>query len=173
MGKRIITIDAANDGALRLARANHRNAVLTNDVGEFVRLVLTAAGGEKISRPDVIGHGHPGLIYVGGAGRSNDGSKSIGVNVNSSGLYNTNMLRLLEGAFEANAFVRLHACRVAQGLHGQMLLWQLADLWKVRVQGAVVTQFPDNADRFEGSLYVESTGSNGAFGNVLEDHPIR
>ena len=173
MGKRIVTVDASGAGPLARARNNHRRAVLTRDAMSFVHGVLVAAGDEKISRLDVIGHGHPGLIYIGGGGQDECPTKCIAVESKSYLLSNINVLRLLENKFEPDGIVRLHACRVAQGIAGELLLWQLADLWKVRVQGALVTQFPDNADHFEGNYYVEATGSGHPIGNMLENHRIR
>lgn len=173
MGKRIVTIDAADDRVLKRARCNHRDAILTNTLAEFVIRVLAASASEKISQLDVIGHGRPGQIYVGGAARIHAETHIIGVSPTNGQLYCVNVLRMLTDAFAPDAIVRLHACRVAQGRDGSLLLWQLADLWRVRVQGAVVTQYPDDADRFEGRLYVEASGMASTSATVLQNHSIR
>lgn len=172
MGKRLVTIDGSQDrnGELQRARRNHPNAILTSDVLTLVNGVLRAMAGEKISQLDIIGHGVPGQVIVGGGTTHCDSTKVIGINENFY-LFNYNILTFLKGCFEEDAVVRIHACRVAEGAKGNAFLWQLANLWNVRVQGALVKQFADRADRFEGRYYVEASG-NGNLGNILTNHRI-
>lgn len=173
MGRRIVTIDSSNDscGTLQHARSNHQNAILTDDVSTFVSRIKDAIGTEKISQLDIIGHGTPGQVIVGGGTVHCDVTKVIGVN-NTYNLFNYNLLSYLRGCFDENAVVRIHACRVALGTKGNVFLWQLADLWKVRVQGAFIEQFPDRVDHFEGRYYLEANG-NSNLGTIIETHQNR
>ncbi len=159
MSFRICTIDASSNdhGQLARARNNHRSAILTNCVLDLVIGVRQRAGNNRLEQLDIIGHGHPGQLNVGGGVRP-DAHQVIAID-KSGRLFNYDILHMLCGSFAENAVVRLHACRIAQGWMGELLLYRLADLWKVRVQGALVTQFPDNADRFEGRLYIEADGT--------------
>lgn len=163
MPVQIHTIDASSNdnGQLARARTNHREAVLTNCVLDVVVGILQRVGDSLIDRLDIIGHGHPGQLNVGG-GVCPAAHQVIAFD-KSGRFYNRDILALLCGRFAPNALVRLHACRLAQGWRGELLLFQLADLWQVRVQGALVTQFPDRSDRFEGRYYVESNGTPGVF----------
>jgi hypothetical protein len=157
----IHTIDASSNDHGQLARARniHRNAILTNCVLDVVTGIIQRVGDSRIDRLDIIGHGHPGQLNVGG-GTCPQAHQVIAVN-DDGRLFNRNILALLAGRFAENAVVRLHACRLAQGWKGEALLYQLAELWRIRVQGALVTQFPDRHDRFEGRNYTEANGAEG------------
>jgi hypothetical protein len=157
----IHTIDASNNdnGLLARARHNHQDAILTNCVLDVVVGILQRVGDNRIDRIDIIGHGHPGQLNVGGGTRP-ESHQVIAINENGY-LFNRNILALLCGHFVPNALVRLHACRLAQGWRGELLLFSLADLWQIRVQGGLATQFPDCHDRFEGRMYFESNGTPG------------
>jgi hypothetical protein len=156
---RIQTIDASSNdhGQLARARSNHRNAILTNCTLDVVIEALRRAGEDLIEQIDIIGHGHPGQLNVGG-GVSPEAHQVIAIDENGR-LFNRNILSMLCGHFTSNAVVRLHACRVAQGWRGELLLFNLADLWRIRVQGGLVTQFPDRRDHFEGTHFVEANGA--------------
>lgn len=159
MTVRIHTIDmSSNDrGQLARARSNHPQALLTSNVSDLIRVISHRIGEDQIEQLDIIGHGHPGQINVGGGVRAT-AAQVIAVDIGYQ-LYNADLLSMLCGKFAPGAVVRLHACQLAQGMSGEMLLFQLARLWQVRVQGALVTQFPDRADRFEGRYYTEANGT--------------
>lgn len=155
----IHTIDASSNdhGQLARARHNHPQALLTRNVRDLVRVILQRIGDDQIQQLDIIGHGHSGQLNVGGGVRAT-AEQVIAVD-DWYQLYNRDSLSMLCERFAPDAVVRLHACRLAQGLRGEMLLFHLAQLWRVRVQGALVTQFPDRADRFEGRYYIEANGT--------------
>jgi hypothetical protein len=155
----IHTIDASSNdnGQLRRARNNHPHALLTNNIQDLIRLIHQQIRDQQIEQLDIIGHGHPGQINIGGGVRPRV-EQVIAVD-DWYQLYNAEILSMLCGKFAPKAIVRLHACRLAQGMRGEMLLFNLAQLWRVRIQGAFVTQFPDRADRFEGRYYREVNGT--------------
>jgi len=156
----IQTVDASkNDHHCQLIRArhNHPNAIPTKCVLDLVIGVTQRAGQTLIDQLDIIGHGCPGQLNVGG-GISPRRDQVIAVD-DSFRLYNREILALLRGRFASGAVVRLHACRVAEGVSGECLLYQLSQLWQVRVQGGLIRQMPDAADRFEGNLYRQADGS--------------
>jgi hypothetical protein len=153
------TIDASSNdnGQLARARNNHPQALLTRNVADLIRAILSRIGEDRIELLDIVGHGHSGQINVGGGVRPT-AEQVIAVD-DWYQLYNADLLGMLCGRFAPDAVVRLHACGLARGMRGEILLFKLAQLWRVRVQGALVTQFPDRADRFEGRYYTEANGT--------------
>lgn len=160
-----VTIDCVDssttdNGFCQAQRRFHPQAVLTNSVRSLVSGVINRAGYKKISRLRIFGHGNKGLQAVGGGQRPDFATQVIYVD-NGGNLIPRGLLALLCGRFAPNALVQLHGCDVAAGgwSKGLRLLQRLCDLWDVRVQAALVDQYADAGDRFEGTYYIEADGS--------------
>jgi hypothetical protein len=172
MTVRIDVIDMArrDNGFLADQRRMHRNPVLCSDLATLIMGVIERAGGQPIGRLRIFGHGRAGRQAVGGGTRP-EPHQLIAIDENAN-LHNSYLLSMLCGCFAPNALVQLHGCRIAQGWQGTLLVYQLANLWRVRVQAAYERQIADPDDRFEGARYIEADG-NPASMTPLLDHPIR
>lgn len=172
MPVRIDVIDSArrDNGFLEDQRRLHRNPVLCSDLATMIMGVIERAGGQPIERLRIFGHGRGGLQAVGGGTRP-QAHQLIAVEDNGN-LHNNYLLSMLCGCFTPEALVQLHGCRIAQGWRGTLLIYQLANLWRVRVQAAYERQVADRADRFEGAQYIEADGRPDSLTPLL-DHRTR
>jgi hypothetical protein len=172
MTVRIDVIDSSrrDNGFLEDQRRMHHNPVLCSDLPTMVVGVIERAGGQTIERLRIFGHGRGGVQAVGGGTRPQLHQL---IAVNSEGnLYNAYLLSMLCGCFAESALVQLHGCRVARDWRGTLLVYHLANLWRVRVQAAYDRQFADRIDRFEGAKFIEADGTPGSPTPLLV-HPAR
>lgn len=167
-----------DNGFLADHRRAHPRAVRSHDVLSMVLGVLARAADQPISRLRIFGHGRQGQQNVGG-GTLPDVTEAMFVEPNvqpSRGrpapgeLWNRGILQMLNGHFTPDAIVELHGCRVGTHWEGSILLWQLSQLWRVRVRAGLARQVSDAADRFEDSSYVEGDGRPGALQPIVTRH---
>ena len=172
MPVRIDVIDCTrrDNGFLNNQRRVHSNPVFCSDLATMVMGVIDRANGQQIDRLRIFGHGHAGHQFVGG-GTHAQAHQLIAAYENGE-LHNRDLLSMLRGCFTADALVQLHGCRVARGTRGNLLVYQLAHLWQVRVQAGYDRQFADRGDHFEGSRYLEADGRPGSLIPLL-DHRTR
>jgi len=172
MPVRIDVIDCTrrDNGFLNNQRRVHSNPVFCSDLATLVMGVIDRANGQQIDRLRIFGHGHAGHQFVGG-GTHAQAHQLIAAYENGE-LHNRDLLSMLRGCFTADALVQLHGRRVARGTRGNLLVYQLAHLWQVRVQAGYDRQFADRGDHFEGSRYLEADGRPGSLIPLL-DHRTR
>jgi hypothetical protein len=161
--KVINVIDKAGDynGHLFVQWLVHWRPVLARNVEDMVDGIIARAKTlATIELLRLFGHGSPGDQGM-GCGMS-AGTAATNIAVDGTGkLNNQKKLLLLKPYFAKGAVVQLHGCEVGAGSAGRQLLTLLADLWDVRVQAAIFTQYPNLfQDEFEGS-YWEADGSGG------------
>ncbi len=158
MSVNIDVVDSSrrDNGFLVDERRLHPHAISCHDVASLVNGVLRRAGTESIARLRIFGHGHDGLQAVGGGTRPS-AVQYIAID-NSGELMNRTTLSLLCGHFAAGAIVQLFGCRVARA-YGELLLWELARLWQVRVQASNVRHDADPHDRF-GSGHIREANAD-------------
>ncbi len=155
----IDVVDRTADNGFNAAQMRvNQGAVIAPDVRRMVNCILYRAGDRLISRLRIFGHGSSGSQCVSGGQHAND-TQRIKID-NGGNLLNRDLLTLLAGRFSANALVQLHGCSVGSGWKGRALVRELANLWDARVQAALVVQYADEANVFEGVQYVEADGRN-------------
>jgi hypothetical protein len=119
-----------------------------SSVRDLVDKVKRIAGGNKISRLNIHGHGAPGLQATGeGATKSEPGGHLSHLNVRRHAA----VLRELTGLFTPDAVVVLHGCCVGQGEPGSRLLSELAAIWGVDVLAGTGAQV-DELEGLEGAF---------------------
>ncbi len=156
-----------DNGFLVDQRRWHPNAVHSHDVMSLVQGVLGRATSDTISRLRIFGHGRSGQQGVGGGIQTGHPQVSQRIGVDSladplpGALWNRGVLAALCGRFTPDALVELHGCHVGARWAGEILCWQLAQLWQVRVRAGIADQVADAHDRFEGRFYVEADGRPG------------
>jgi hypothetical protein len=145
-----------NDYTMQEDRKLHPDAELTTDLISFVKAVKGAVDSKagSIGFLYVSGHGAPGVQLVGG-GRHTKLSQMISVD-RWGKLRQTKLLGQLTPLFAKDAVVRLDGCNVAESWRGKVLLWELAELWNVRVQGGTITQLVDKHSMTEGNQLMEA-----------------
>ena len=158
-GVRISVIDSNtrdDNGFLARERALHPNYIGCHDVRSMVANVLHRAGGRKIARLRIYGHGHEGSQRVGG-GQKGDNSQRFWIDQRGI-LHHRDLLSLWRNHFTRHAVVQLHGCEVGAGWEGRKLLRDLALMWHVRTMAAVKEQHALAGSAFEGR-YIEADGS--------------
>jgi hypothetical protein len=152
-------VDRTSDNGFNAKQLEiNQGAVIAPDVRRMVNCIIYRAGNKKVARLRIFAHGNTGMQAVSG-GQTPSWDQVVAVN-NAGNLVNQDHLKLLTGYFAADGLVQLHGCLVGSGWKGQALVKALAALWNVRVQAALVNQFADKANAFEGSHYVEADGRN-------------
>jgi hypothetical protein len=156
-GKTVKVVDGdPTDNTMIADRRTHPDAELCTDLPSFVNAVKNGCDQKKnsIGLLYVCGHGAPGIQAVGG-GRAPRLTTMMSVD-RWGNLRQTALLGQLTALFTSEAIVRLDGCNVAQCWRGKALLYELAKLWNVRVQGGTVTQYNDPLSKLEGTEMMEA-----------------